>query len=111
VPDPISRRSFSTLTAGVVLGSTTNLAAADDKRSLQPKLIDAKGPHGFTLHFHAQVGGKEAEPVLSYTIGQETGTQAKSIPQEIRIRRQAFDVIKSASPIERKETVQIWASW
>src|SRR5947209_8268213 len=24
--------------------------------TLQPKLIDAKGPHGFTLHFHAQVG-------------------------------------------------------
>jgi hypothetical protein len=34
--------------------------------TLQPKLIDAKGPHGFTLHFHAQVGGKEAEPVLAY---------------------------------------------
>ena len=34
--------------------------------TLQPKLIDAKGPHGFTLHFHAQVGGKEAEPVLEY---------------------------------------------
>src|SRR5262245_36358427 len=34
--------------------------------ALQPKLIDAKGPHGFTLHFHAQVGGKEAEPVLDY---------------------------------------------
>lgn len=33
---------------------------------LQPKLIDAKGPHGFSLHFHAQVGGKEAEPVLEY---------------------------------------------
>ena len=32
----------------------------------EPKLIDAKGPHGFTLHFHAQVGGKEAEPVLDY---------------------------------------------
>ena len=32
----------------------------------QPKLIDAKGPHGFTLHFHAQVGAKEAEPVLEY---------------------------------------------
>ncbi len=28
--------------------------------------IDAKGPHGVTLHFHAQVGGKEAEPVLEY---------------------------------------------
>ena len=34
--------------------------------ALQPKLIDAKGPHGFTLHFHAQVGGKEAEDVLDY---------------------------------------------
>jgi len=34
--------------------------------TLQPKLIDAKGPHGFTLHFHAQVGGKPAEPVLDY---------------------------------------------
>jgi hypothetical protein len=34
--------------------------------TLQPKLIDAKGPHGFTLHFHAQVGGKEAEQVLDY---------------------------------------------
>jgi hypothetical protein len=34
--------------------------------TLQPKLIDAKGPHGFTLHFHAQVGGKEAEGVLDY---------------------------------------------
>ena len=34
--------------------------------TLQPKLIDAKGPHGFSLHFHAQVGGKDAEPVLDY---------------------------------------------
>jgi hypothetical protein len=34
--------------------------------ALQPKLIDAKGPHGLTLHFHAQVGGKDAEPVLDY---------------------------------------------
>ena len=34
--------------------------------TLEPKLIDAKGPHGFSLHFHAQVGGKEAEPVLDY---------------------------------------------
>lgn len=34
--------------------------------TLQPHLIDAKGPHGFSLHFHAQVGGKEAEPVLDY---------------------------------------------
>jgi hypothetical protein len=34
--------------------------------AFQPKLIDAKGPHGFSLHFHAQVGQKEAEPVLDY---------------------------------------------
>ncbi len=34
--------------------------------SLQPRLIDAKGPHGFSLHFHAQVGGKDAEEVLAY---------------------------------------------
>jgi hypothetical protein len=34
--------------------------------TLQPKLIDAKGPHGFTLHFHAQVGGKDAEKVLDH---------------------------------------------
>ena len=32
----------------------------------QPRLIEAKGPHGFSLHFHAQVGGKEAENVLDY---------------------------------------------
>lgn len=34
--------------------------------TLEPKLIDARGPHGFSLHFHAQVGGKEAEKVLDY---------------------------------------------
>ena len=34
--------------------------------TLQPKLVDARGPHGFSLHFHAQVGGKTAEPVLDY---------------------------------------------
>ena len=34
--------------------------------TLQPKLIDAKGPHGFTLHFHAQVGGKDSANVLDY---------------------------------------------
>jgi hypothetical protein len=33
---------------------------------LEPKLIDAKGPHGFTLHFHAQVGGEKAKPVLDH---------------------------------------------
>ena len=34
--------------------------------TMQPKLIDAKGPHGFSLHFHAQVGGDASKPVLDY---------------------------------------------
>lgn len=34
--------------------------------TLQPTLIDAKGPHGFSLHFHAQVGGDAAKEVLDY---------------------------------------------
>ncbi|MFM7056527.1 MAG: ankyrin repeat domain-containing protein [Planctomycetota bacterium] len=34
--------------------------------TLQPALIDAKGPHGFSLHFHAQVGADQAKPVLDY---------------------------------------------
>ena len=34
--------------------------------ALQPHLIDAKGPHGFSLHFHAQVGGPESAPVLDF---------------------------------------------
>jgi hypothetical protein len=34
--------------------------------TLQPKLIDAKGPHGFSLHFHAQVGQDAAKDVLDY---------------------------------------------
>jgi hypothetical protein len=42
------------------------LEAVKTLLTFQPKLIDAKGPHGFTLHFHAQVGGKDAEKVLEY---------------------------------------------
>ncbi len=33
---------------------------------LQPALIDAKGPHGFNLHFHAQVGQENSKAVLDY---------------------------------------------
>ena len=42
------------------------LAAVESFLKLQPALIDAKGPHGFTLHFHAQVGGERAKPVLDF---------------------------------------------
>ncbi len=34
--------------------------------NLQPTLIDARGPHGFSLHFHAQVGGESAVETLQY---------------------------------------------
>ena len=34
--------------------------------TLQPNLIDARGPHGFSLHFHAQVGGDAALATLEY---------------------------------------------
>ncbi len=33
---------------------------------LEPALIDARGPHGFDLHFHAQVGQEDAKPVLDF---------------------------------------------
>ena len=35
--------------------------------TLEPALIDAKGPHGvFDLHWHAQIGLDNAKPVLDY---------------------------------------------
>jgi hypothetical protein len=42
------------------------LDAVKTMLTLQPKLIDAKGPHGFSLHMHAQAGAKDSEAVLDY---------------------------------------------
>jgi hypothetical protein len=42
------------------------LEAVKSFLTLQPALIDARGPHGFSLHFHAQVGGEPAAAVLDY---------------------------------------------
>jgi hypothetical protein len=33
---------------------------------MQPKLIDAKGPHGIGLHAHANAGGEKAKAVLDH---------------------------------------------
>ncbi|MBV6457092.1 MAG: hypothetical protein HONBIEJF_00199 [Fimbriimonadaceae bacterium] len=33
---------------------------------LEPKLIDARGPHGFNLHFHAQLAGKNADDMVAF---------------------------------------------
>lgn len=46
-----------------MLGHTDALKAL---LTLQPKLIDAKGPHGFTLHWHAKMGGADAAKTLDY---------------------------------------------
>ena len=42
------------------------LEAVKAMLTLQPKLIDVKGPHGMSLHFHAQVGGDDSAKVLDY---------------------------------------------
>ena len=42
------------------------LEAVQSFLKLQPNLIDAKGPHGFSLHFHAQVGQENSVAVLDY---------------------------------------------
>lgn len=42
------------------------LGTVKEMLALEPTLIDAKGPHGFHLHFHAQVGQERAKPVLDY---------------------------------------------
>jgi hypothetical protein len=42
------------------------LEAVKQMITLQPKLIDSRGPHGFSLHFHAQLAGKDAERMLAY---------------------------------------------
>ena len=34
--------------------------------TFQPELINAKGPHGFSMHFHAQVGQENSKEVLEY---------------------------------------------
>ncbi|MFN3194010.1 MAG: hypothetical protein ACE361_26100 [Aureliella sp.] len=59
--------------------------------TLEPKLIDARGPHGFSLHFHAQVGQDTAKPVLDYL---------QSI-KEIELRPVPFLKKKPAAPKEK----------
>jgi hypothetical protein len=47
--------------------------------TLEPALIDARGPHGFGLHFHAQVGGEKAKETLDYLQTVKT-VELKPIP-------------------------------
>lgn len=59
----MNRGARPDLFTAAMLGKLETIKAFLD---LEPKLIDAKGPHGFTLHFHAQVGGEDSKPVLDY---------------------------------------------
>lgn len=68
--------------ARVDLFCATMLGQLDVVRALltlEPTLIEAKGPHGFSLHFHAQVGGDEAKETLDYLQSIKT-VELKPIP-------------------------------
>lgn len=43
-----------------------NLDAVKSLLTAKPSLIDAKGPHGLPLIFHAKAGGEEAKRVLAF---------------------------------------------
>jgi hypothetical protein len=59
----LSRGARADLFCAAMLGQTEVVRSL---LTLQPKLIEAKGPHGFDLHFHAQVGGDQAKATLDY---------------------------------------------
>ena len=42
------------------------LGTVREMLTLEPALINAKGPHGFDLYFHAQLGEENSKPVLDY---------------------------------------------
>jgi len=46
--------------------------------SFNPKLLNAKGPHGYTLLHHAEKGGSEAEETKEYLIS--LGLKASRVP-------------------------------
>lgn len=59
----ISKGARVDLFAAAMLG---RLDVVKGLLDLQPALIDAKGPHGFTLHWHAKAGGEAAAKVLEH---------------------------------------------
>jgi hypothetical protein len=59
----IERGARVDLFAAAMLGQ---LDVVKSLLALQPNLIDAKGPHGLSLHWHAKAGGPRAETTLEY---------------------------------------------
>ena len=59
----LSRGARPDLFTLAMLGQTDALKSL---LAISPELIDASGPHGFSLHFHAAAGGEAAKPTLDY---------------------------------------------
>ncbi len=59
----LARGARIDLFAAAMLG---NLEIVKATLNAYPEQIDAKGPHGIPLVVHAQMGGREAEKVLTY---------------------------------------------
>ena len=63
---PAVEQTLAFLKARGVAPEALQLEAVKSFLTLQPKLIDSRGPHGFSLHFHAQLAGKDAEKMVAY---------------------------------------------
>lgn len=63
VENLLSRGARIDIFCAAVMGQ---LDAINAFLTLQPSLIDARGPHGFSLHFHAQVGGDTSAATLDF---------------------------------------------
>ena len=59
----LSKGARPNIFCAAMLGMTETIKAL---LAIEPTLIDAKGPHGFSLHFHAQVGQEDSKEVLDY---------------------------------------------
>ncbi len=59
----LSKGARPNLHCAAMLGQ---LAVVKSLLEFEPQLIESKGPHGFSLHFHAQVGGEDSKAVLDY---------------------------------------------
>ncbi len=59
----LSRGARMDIFAMAVMGQ---VEALKELLKLQPALIDSRGPHGFSLHFHAQLAGARADELVAY---------------------------------------------
>lgn len=72
--------------------------------TMQPKLIDVKGPHGFSLHFHAQVGGDRSANVLEYlqSVKQIELKPNPFLKMREEAKKKAAEGAKTEAPADKK---------